>query len=83
MSKKEKLIKRLKSKPRDFTFEEVESLLSSLGFKKSNSGRASGSRVEFVRGNIKLKFHKPHGSKPLLLYQLLDILNELESEGLI
>ena len=35
MSKKEKLKKRLLSKPRDFTFDEMETLLLSLGFEKS------------------------------------------------
>lgn len=83
MSKKEKLAKRLKSKPRDFTFDEAEALFLSLGFVKSNKGKTSGSRVEFECGNFKFKLHKPHGGKPLLMYQILDILNGLESEGLI
>jgi hypothetical protein len=47
MSKKDKLIKRLKSKPRDFTFDEAEALLLTLGFRKSNKGKTSGSKVIF------------------------------------
>jgi len=83
MSKKEKLIKRLKSKPRDFTFAEAETLLLSLGFKLSNKGKTSGSRVVFVRGNISVRLHKPHGSKTLLDYQIAGILHDLERSNLI
>ena len=39
MGQKDKLIKKLKSKPRDFTFEEAEVLLNYLNFQKSNKGR--------------------------------------------
>lgn len=35
MSKKQKLIDRLKSKPKDFTFSEAANLLSALGFSMS------------------------------------------------
>lgn len=43
MSRK-KLINKLRSKPKDFTFDELETLLDLLGFTKSNKGRTSGSR---------------------------------------
>ena len=36
MGQKEKLIQRLKSKPRDFTFEDAETLLKYLNFIRSN-----------------------------------------------
>jgi len=42
---KEKLIKRLKTKPRDFTFDEAETLLGYLTYSRSNKGKTSGSRV--------------------------------------
>ena len=48
MGQKDKLIKKLKSKPRDFTFEEAEVLLNYLNFQKSNKGKTSGSRVILV-----------------------------------
>lgn len=51
---KEKLIKRLKSKPKDFTFEEAETLL-----------------------------HKPHPRKELLMYQVKQLIEVLEQEGLL
>ena len=83
MSKKEKLIKRLKSIPRDFTFEEMDALLSSLGFIKSNKGKTSGSRIMFVRESKKIDVHKPHPRKEFLAYQIHKIIRALEKEGLI
>ena len=48
MGQKEKLIKRLKTKPRDFTFDEAETLLGYLTYSRSNKGKTSGSRVMFT-----------------------------------
>jgi len=83
MGKKEKLIARLKSKPRDFTFEEADSLLTALGMKKSNKGRTSGSRVEYVLGGIKIQLHKPHPRKELPIYRIVLLIDELSEKGLI
>lgn len=44
MGQKEKLIQRLKTRPRDFTFEEAETLLRFLGYTRFDKGRTSGSR---------------------------------------
>ena len=49
MSKKEKLINRLKTKPKDFTYNEAKTLLESVGFVESNKGKTSGSRVGIYR----------------------------------
>jgi len=83
MSRKEKLIKRLKSKPRNFTYDEAETLLFLLGMKLSNKGRTSGSRVEFSDGNNKVRLHKPHPQKELKKYQISGLLDDLEDGGLI
>jgi len=83
MGEKEKLIKRLKSKPRDFTFDEADSLLMSLGMKKSNKGRTSGSRIEYSLGDMKIQLHKPHPRKELYMYQINNLLSELTDGGLI
>jgi hypothetical protein len=48
MAKKEKLIKRIKTKPKNFTYDEVEYLLLSLGVKKAKPGKTGGSRVRFA-----------------------------------
>lgn len=39
MGQKEKLIQRLKTRPRDFTFEEAETLLRFLGYTRFDKGR--------------------------------------------
>ena len=83
MGKKEKLIRRLKTKPRDFTFREAESLLASLGFTFSNKGKTSGSRVEFELEGFTILIHKPHPHKEFLMYQVVDLLSDLEYGGFI
>lgn len=84
MGKKEKLISRLKSKPRDFTFEEAETLLRYLSYVRSDKGRTSGSRVVFTSENhASILLHKPHPRKELLEYQVKQLIEVLEQEGLI
>ena len=83
MSKKQKLIERLKAKPKDFTYDEMETLLLSLGFLKSHKGKTSGSRVLFELGDFPIDLHKPHPQKELPKYQINKILKSLEEEGLI
>ena len=83
MSKKQKLIKRLKSNPRDFTFDEAKSLLHMLGFIMSNKGKTSGSRVGFYNGKIPIFLHKPHPRNELLEYQIKQLIEILEKENLI
>jgi hypothetical protein len=84
MGKKDKLIKKLKSKPRDFTFEEAETLLNYLSFSRSNKGKTSGSRVVFISETHRsILLHKPHPRKELLEYQVKQLCEKLEQEGLI
>ena len=83
MGKKEKLIAKLKSNPKDFTFDEMQSLLESLGFVMFNKGKTSGSRVRFMRGDIPIRMHKPYPRKELLEYQVKQIIEVLERENLI
>ena len=83
MGKKEKLINKLLALPKDFTFEEAETLLTALGFVKSKKGKTSGSRVRFRKGNVIIDLHKPHPRKDLLTYQLKDIIQHLKEADLI
>ncbi|MCL2880250.1 MAG: type II toxin-antitoxin system HicA family toxin [Treponema sp.] len=83
MSKKDKLIARLKSRPKDFTFDEAKTLLEIFGYCISNAGKTSGSRVCFTRGQKVFRMHKPHPRKELLLYQVRELTDELEGEDLI
>ncbi len=83
MGKKEKLQARLKANPKDFTFEEAETLLGYLGYQRCNKGKTSGSRVMFTNGRQKIILHKPHPRKELLAYQVKQLKEELEQEGLL
>ncbi len=84
MGQKEKLIARLKSKPKDFTFDEAETLLGYLSYSRSNKGKTSGSRVIFVSEHCPpILLHKPHPRKELLEYQIKQLIEILEEEGLI
>jgi len=83
VGKKEKLIKRLKSIPKDFTFNELQNLLEILGFEMSNKGRTSGSRVKFMKDNTPIILHKPHPRKELPEYQIKQVIEILEKENLI
>ncbi len=85
MGQKEKLIARLKTIPKDFTFDEAESLLGYLSYRRNNKGKTSGSRVVFVSEEYKTKIllHKPHPRKELLEYQARQLIELLEQEGLI
>lgn len=80
MSKIEKDIERLKSKPKDFTYDELRRILNNLGFVEYNKGKTSGSRVVFenLEINEKIELHKPHPSNVLKSYQISDILKLLE-----
>ena len=83
MGTKEKLIDRLKSRPKDFTFNEMCTALKLLGFKMSVKGKTSGSRVRFQKGNVPIILHKPHPRKELAEYQIKQILDILEDENII
>lgn len=85
VSKIDKLITRLKSKPKDFTYDELKKLLGSFEYKEDNSGKSSGLRVAWLNESGKhiIRLHKPHPGNILKSYQVNQILDELKSEGLI
>jgi hypothetical protein len=84
MGKKEKLIKRLKSKPTDFTFDEAETLLGYLNYERKNKGKTSGSRVMFTSDKrATILMHKPHPGNELKAYQVQQLIDILTQEDLI
>ena len=84
MSRRGKLLKRLMSKPKDFTYDEARTLLIQLGFKENNKGKTSGSRVVFKKDvNTKIQLHKTHPEKILKKYQLESLLEDLNRYGVI
>lgn len=84
MSQKDKLIQKLKSKPKDMTFEEAEVLLGYMNYVRTNKGKTSGSRVIFIsESHPPILLHKPHPRKELLSYQIKQLIEILEQERLI
>lgn len=83
MSKKDKLIDRLLSKPKDFTFNEMESLLLFFGYELKQGGTGSG--LKFIKdgSNEVINFHRPHPSGILKRYVLEQVIEKLRKDGLI
>ena len=83
MSSSSKLLSRLLSRPKDFTFKELETLLLGLGFELSNAGSTSGSAVRFINRATKqvIRLHKPHPQPELKLYLIKFIIGELKKGG--
>jgi hypothetical protein len=84
LSKREKLMERLLSRPADFTFGELTTLLGQLGYGIASAGRTSGSRVAFSNheGDY-IRFHKPHPRNVLKPYQVDALITALMERGLL
>lgn len=81
MSELEKLKERLKSLPKDFTYDEAKSLLTKLGFIEDDKGKTSGSRKRFNRNRDKILLHKPHPRNTLDSAAVKSLLRELKKFG--
>ncbi|MFP1682581.1 type II toxin-antitoxin system HicA family toxin [Alloalcanivorax sp. C16-1] len=78
----DRLILRLLSLERTFTWEDLETLLGRLGYRRQE-GR--GSRVKFTNGNSRqlINLHRPHPGNELKRYARRQIIEKLEDGGLI
>lgn len=83
MSKKDKLIDRLMSKPKDFTFDEMASLLSYFGYDLKQGGTGSGIKFTKEGSNEIINFHKPHPNGMLKRYVLDQVIEKLRKDGLL
>ena len=83
MSKWEKAKKRIKDKPRDYTYSEARALLGHMGFKEYQKGRTSGSRVKFFRAKDEkvVLLHKPHPGDIMDRGAVADLADYLTSIG--
>ena len=82
MTKQQKLITKIKSRPKDFTWDELCSLMNALGYELRNG---NGSRRRFFNPQSQtiLSIHEPHPRNYLLDYQVKDVLEHLRDKGLI
>jgi predicted RNA binding protein YcfA (HicA-like mRNA interferase family) len=84
VSQREKLIARLKAKPKDFTWQELVKLLRMFGYSEAKPGKTGGSRRRFVHPKAALiSLHKPHPGSILKRYQLEQLIDTLTQEGFL
>jgi len=84
VSRKEKLLNRLKQRPKDFTWNELTTLLKALGYKEAKPGKTGGSRRRFVHPTAApVTLHRPHPENTLKMYIINDILTLLNQEGIL
>lgn len=84
MGTKDKLKDRLLRQPSDFTFDELERLLTNLGYVKSNKGKTSGYRIVYKDElGHPIMLHKPHPGNIIKGYAMKQILDELRRNGKI
>ncbi|KJY59691.1 type II toxin-antitoxin system HicA family toxin [Lactobacillus apis] len=81
MNKSRKLVERFKKKPKDFTYQEAKTMLEGFGFKISNKGKTSGSRVLFRLNDTTVLLHKPHPFNYIKRYKLDEIEAALKEVG--
>lgn len=82
MGKHEKLLVKLKSRPKNFTFQELTTLLAGFDYVLNQSG--SGSRVRFEHEHCApILLHKPHPLPVLKPYVIDQVLEVLKQEGLL
>jgi hypothetical protein len=78
MSKLEKLVEKLKSKPKDFSWDEMVKVLKHYGYEQTPQGKTGGSRRKFINENKQIiSLHEPHPQKVLKGYQLDLIIEHL------
>jgi hypothetical protein len=84
MDRHDRLLERLRRRPRDFTWEELTTLLRRLGFRQVRPGRTAGSRRRFIHPDgCVISLHEPHPTRILKRYQIDQVLETLAREDLI
>ncbi|MBI5575816.1 MAG: type II toxin-antitoxin system HicA family toxin [Deltaproteobacteria bacterium] len=84
MTKRDKLIQRFRSRPKDFTWNELVAMLEGFGYSRAGIGKTGGSRVRFSHPDYpQINLHRPHPTPILKRYQVEQVEELLKGEGLI
>lgn len=84
MSRQEKLLQRFRGKPADFSWSELKTLLAGFGYDVAAGGRTGGSRTRFVHPDLPpILLHRPHPVPVLKRYQIEQLLEFLQKEGVL
>jgi hypothetical protein len=80
MSQHDKLVERIRSNPKDFTWGELKRLLAGYGYSEETG---SGSRRKFIHEEkgVSISLHEPHPGNTLKVSQVKDVLDHLKQEG--
>lgn len=82
MTKADKLVTRFKNLAKDFTWQE---LVTMLGHMKFIEIQGNGSRVKFYNNQLDclIQLHKPHPAKIIKRYAMKEVLAVLQQEKLL
>lgn len=84
MTRTDKLLARLKSRPNDLTWDELARALTGLGYTEARRGKTGGSRRRFLHATAASIFlHKPHPGNIVKSYAVREVAALLEEEGLL
>ncbi|MEP6879642.1 MAG: type II toxin-antitoxin system HicA family toxin [Nitrosospira sp.] len=80
MSKRDKSLERLLTRPKDFTWEELIAVLRPFGYEELNG---AGSRRKFLNKDTdrKIALHKPHPRNIVKLYVIDTVITALVEDG--
>jgi predicted RNA binding protein YcfA (HicA-like mRNA interferase family) len=82
VSRREKALTRLKSKPKDFTWEELLALMAACGYELKRTGGSGRKFVHISTGTV-MYMHQPHPSNVLKAYQVREAIDELTEKGFL
>ena len=82
MSKFQKALVRIQTKPTDFTWKELQTILFHFGYEEMKGG---GSRRKFIHAESKavISLHEPHPAPSMKRYVLDIVLDHLKQERLL
>jgi len=82
MSKFEKTLTRLKSKPKDFTWRELKAIMAHFGYEEL---KGAGSRRKFINRKtlVAISLHEPHPSPVIKRYALEIVIEHLKEVDLL
>jgi hypothetical protein len=84
MTRRDKLVARLKSRPKDLAGDELVQLLAGFDYMEAKTGRTGGSRRRFVHPTARvITLHKPHPGNIVKMYVIDEVLRTLTDDGLI
>ena len=83
MTRRDKLIRRFRGRPKDFAWDELVRLLSGVGYAEVRTGTAGGARRRFVHPRAPaISLHRPHPGNIVKMYAMDEVLRLLTEEKL-